>query len=66
MAFPTASQSHGRRDLESGVKDYGVATISATPRLRVCDLFRQLHTYTAMGQGQPGIEKMEGREPQNH
>lgn len=58
MAFPTARQSHRRRDGESELKGYRVAAISATPRLRIYNLSWQLSTYMAMGKDQPGIEKI--------
>lgn len=68
MAFPTAIQSHERRDGESEDCGCGVATISATPRVRMYNLFWQLSTYIAMGKDQPGIEKtekIEGRDAEN-
>lgn len=66
MAFPTAHQSHGRKAGESEVKDYRVATVSAVPTVRIYSLFWQLSTCMAMGKGQPGIEKIDGRDPENH
>lgn len=52
MAFPTARQSHRRRDGESEVKGYRVATISATPRLRIEDIQSLLAVKYIRGNGQ--------------
>lgn len=53
MAFPTARQSHRRRDGESEVKGYRVATIYlSNPRLRIEDIQSLLAVKYIRGNGQ--------------